>query len=230
MKYNKILFSIVIITVICSLSIGYSALVKEFYITDLSAVVRTKSDIRITAIEIIESKSTINVSTDFNKNSIISSIEFESEDSYVIYKFTVTNFGNVEMGILKLDNLDNELNYELLDYNPGEKICTDSGCTLGIHKEIKLKVSPKTFTKKKTYNLKPALVFRNYKTITYNNIFGLTSEEIINGGRFIKEFPDEVQQISISYSNGIVTNYTYLNNVLDIEEVTDNIVINNISE
>lgn len=230
MKYKRILSSLIIIAVICSLSVGYSAFVKEFYITDLSAVVRAKSDIRITSLEIFESKSIVNISSDFNKDSIISNIEFESEDSYVIYKFTITNFGNVEMGILKFDNLDDELNYELLDYDYGEKICTVDGCTLGINKEIKFKVSPKTFTEKKTYSIKPVIVFRNFKTITYNNIFGLTSEEIISGGQFVKELPVGVNQISISYSNGIITNYTYSNNILDIEEVTDNIVINNISE
>ena len=129
----KIVPYIVLLVVIC-LSIGYSAFCSKLSISKTVTKVRLKENIRITDISIDSvSNSGVSKYNEYNKENITVGVYLPQDNSSVTYKVEVTNFGNMEMGILDITGLPNNLDYEITNYELGTKICDSTNtCKLGI--------------------------------------------------------------------------------------------------
>ena len=118
----KLLF--VFMFFIVGLSIGYSAFASKLNITGVVTKVRLKNDIRITNLTIDNSSNNGESKyNEYNKTKLDIGVKLPQNTSTVTYKIEVTNIGNVEMGILSIENLPEDLDYELTDYTLKEKIC-----------------------------------------------------------------------------------------------------------
>ena len=144
-KDNNLIYfgSIIIVLTIIFLSVGFSAFQNKLAIEDISATVRIDKDVRVTKVGIESVKNATSYYEDYNVSNISSSVILNDTNSYVIYEVEIYNFGNVAMGISDV-SIDNEnLKFELLDYNLKDKICDNNQCSLGIKKTLKIKVSYK---------------------------------------------------------------------------------------
>lgn len=165
-------YIITIIVIICTLylTLGFSAFVSDLSISNMVATVRTKEDVRITDVTLKENINTTLNEMNYDKDSIISDIKFENINSYIIYNITLTNIGNIETGIYSI-SVPNGISYELINYNLKEKICnTDNSCSLGISKEISIKIYPTTVEDLQPQQIKIDFEYRFFHKITYTNI------------------------------------------------------------
>ena len=129
------IFSIIIIVLILSLTIGFSAFQKELLVKDLWAVVRIKKDIRVTGISV---NSSSNGGTshweEYDVSKIMSSVSMPNNTSTITFSVPITNIGNAEMGIFNITGLPSNLTYSISGYTLKDKLCDDnnhSKCSLG---------------------------------------------------------------------------------------------------
>ena len=126
-KFNKIKLAVIssyviLIFVIC-ISIGFSAFSNQLKIEDIGASVRVKADIRITSVNLSEAyNEAYSTSLNYNKTNINGTAILPNENSYIDYEVKITNLGKVEMGIKEITLNNDNLDYELVDYNLEEKI------------------------------------------------------------------------------------------------------------
>lgn len=165
-----LLFCMFILFYFCT--VCYSAFSSTINISGM-AHARIETDIRITDFSLYNvSDDTISSYEEFSKDSVLFNINFENDDSYVIYKVEVTNYSSREMGILDITGLQSYLSYELIDYNLKDKICNSSGICSGlITKEIYLKIkqTSNVYTGKST-DINLHFEFRPYIKVTYENL------------------------------------------------------------
>lgn len=136
-KNKKVLVSVLMVLLVLGLSIGYSALASNLNITGIVTKVRLKSDIRITSFSISSVSNATSNYSEYNKQSVSMGISLPDEDSTATYKVTVTNIGNVEMGLFDITGLPSNLEYTLTDLELEQKICNDDGqCKNGITKDF----------------------------------------------------------------------------------------------
>lgn len=134
----KIKNSVIIFTIfamfILLLSAGFSSLSTSLNMSAM-AIVRPQKDIRVTAVS--SSNTTLSGSSneeEYDVRSIITSVSLPNADSTITYDVTVTNIGNVEMGILSISGLPNNLTYSISNYNLKDVLCDDNDntkCKLG---------------------------------------------------------------------------------------------------
>ena len=230
-KWKKYIYAIALFVVL-GLTVGFAALVSEMSISNLVAEVRAKADIRISEVSFVSDQSNNIVSNDLNYsvNSIISNVTFNDSSSYITYKVKVTNIGSVEMGILEITGLHEDLSYTLADYQLEEKICDSSNnCSLGILKEFYIKIYPSADNTPITYDMKLALDFQSFNTITYD---GITNNgyptEIINGGDLVVTFTEDIpKSVAVYLDNEKISSslYSYSDGGLNFNDVTGNIKI-----
>lgn len=130
---QRLLTYIIVVILVLSISVGYSAFGSEMSISNIVSQVRVKSDVRVTSV--VYSSNTANgMSTydDYSISSIVAGVNLPSAESTITYKVSVTNFGNVEMGVSDITGLPENLTYSLSEYSLKEMICDDSNsCTNG---------------------------------------------------------------------------------------------------
>jgi surface protein len=227
MSKIKSIISILIIVCTLYLTVGFSAFVSEISISSIAANIRVEKDIRITDLIASKTEKTTINSLNFDDNSIVSNIKFDSISSYIIYNVTITNIGNAEIGIYDL-TLPEGISYEISNYNLKDKICNNNSCNLGISKEIIIKVYPSSETGLNIKDLKIDFNFRKFHPITYT---GLTNNNyptsIIDGGTLNIQIKNPPEFINV-FSNGIELNrttYLYNNGNLVIDNITNNTAI-----
>ena len=227
MSKIKSIMSILIIVCTLYLTVGFSAFVSEISISNIAANIRVEKDIRITDLIASKTEKTTINSLNFDDNSIVSNVKFDSISSYIIYNVTITNIGNAEIGIYDL-TLPEGISYEISNYNLKDKICNNNTCNLGISKEIIIKVYPSSETGLNIKDLKIDFNFRKFHPITYT---GLTNNNyptsIIDGGTLNIQIKNPPEFINV-FSNGIELNrttYLYNNGNLVIDNITNNTAI-----
>ncbi|MEE3342690.1 MAG: hypothetical protein VZS44_01205, partial [Bacilli bacterium] len=88
--YNVVPFLIVV--VVLSLTIGFSAFQNNLLVSDIGGVVRKRADIRITNIySSSNSNGGVSYWEDYNVHDISSSIELPNSNSSITYSVVVTN-------------------------------------------------------------------------------------------------------------------------------------------
>ncbi len=234
-KNNSIrFFPLLIILVVIMLSIGFSAFQNNLLVSDVGVVVRVQKDIRVTGVYAANSlNGASSYWEDYNHNAITSSFNLPNSNSEITFQTTITNFGNVEMGLLELTGLPNNLKYTIdsNDYEMKSSICDDnnsSKCTLGAVKTINIKISYKDngYDASNTeYQMNLNFNFKRVYTISYD---GFSSVQ----GLPTSVLEDDSKSITFSNITGIPVavnvvgaNFTYNSPVLSISNVTNNVVV-----
>ena len=158
-KKKYLMYSILLLIVI-SVSVGFSAFQKQLLIDDSIFNVRLHEDVRVSAASVAKTNADgVSDYEDFNVSKLYGSVTLPSASSYVLYKLDLTNYGNVKSGLLSIKSNTSGVNYAICNSNGGScttdaetQICNGSNCTLGSTKEIYVKVSSTT-TGTKTVDL-----------------------------------------------------------------------------
>ena len=243
--FNKLKSSVIIsyailIFVIC-LSIGFSAFSNQLNVKYISASVRVNADIRITSANLSEAYSeAYSTSLNYNKANISGTAILPNEDSYIDYAIKITNLGKVKMGIKEITLSNDNLDYELVDYNLGDKLCIleeeTSKCTLGIEKQIivRLKWKDGSYDSNSTENnFILDFDFQNYQKVYIEdtikqNIVDCPSE-VINNSDLAFRYTGEKFDIRIYMGSKRINDYTFENGLVTIKNVTDPVYIKYIS-
>ncbi len=237
---SKKLFNVRTIPIIAAffvilLSIGYSAFGTNLNITGITAEVRIEADIRVTGIA-VESYTNDAVSTyeDYNVSNISMGANLPNSNSSITYKISVTNFGNAEMGILAINNLPSNLEYELSGYTLQDKICVSNQCSLGIVKEfyITIKYADNGYDSSNTvYPLSLDIDFRPFHTVTYEGFTSTSGypNDVIDGGTLETTFYGYVPNIEVKMGGSTLARNLYTFNpdtyYLMVPNVTDNLTV-----
>ena len=229
-KNYKKLFYVLILFAAFSLSIGYSAFSSELSISKIVADVRIKRDVRITSVSLLNMFNADVLISDLNydSDSIVTNVKLDEPDSYVTYKVTISNLGNQEVGILNISVPDG-IGYEISDYNLKDKICDSNNlCSLGITKEITLKIYPVSSAGVLTENIKIDFDFRTYHKVTYtginNNGYPI---EVIDGGDLSITFKEDLKNVTIISNAVEIANYDQVLNgqTIMINNITSDIEV-----
>ena len=126
-SFNKLkssaIISYAILIFVIFLSIGFSAFSNQLNVKDISASVRVNADIRITSANLSGAyNEAYSTSLDYNKTNINGTAILPNEDSYIDYVVNIVNLGKVEMCIKDFTLSNDNLDYELIDYNLGDKL------------------------------------------------------------------------------------------------------------
>ena len=181
MKKYSILHVVIFTSLIMFLTIGFSAYNLEMNIDDIVSYYKAPSNIRITGISIDNANDSYSHSEDYGVDNVYVDVDLPYENSSITYLVDVTNLGGTYMVISELNSLHDNLTYEFLNYDLKHIICDDNEqCTLGITKQIQLKImykegkydSSNTF-----YNLNLGFSFEEFSyTIYYDSGFGLPED------------------------------------------------------
>lgn len=204
MKKNSWMYSVIILTVISFLTIGYSAFTNNLNIADILAFYRAEADIRITNLG-VENTLDDGVSRyeEYGMYTLFSDILLPQPTSTITYRVDVTNFGGVKMVLSQIKGLPDNLTYHIENYELDNLICDDSNkCVLGITKTmlitIKYKDSGYNFDNT-NYNLKLEFVF-NECEYKINYILEEANYEIIKDINY-----SDAQNDTITENNGVYT-------------------------
>lgn len=231
---NVILFAVV------GLSVGYSAFNIELGIRNILATVKVKADIRVIGVSQKDSsEGAYSISLNYNKTNINGTAILPNADSYIDYDINIANIGNLEMGIKNIISENENLDYELLNYNLKEKICVETeegtSCNLGIEKTITLRVKWKDgmYNRDNTSSLFLFnLDFENYHKITVEDsikdlIINCPSE-VINTDNLEFTYIGEKFDVRV-FMNGQIYPYKKEGQKIIIENVTGPVLIKYIS-
>lgn len=231
---NVILFAVV------GLSVGYSAFNIELGIRNILATVKVKADIRVIGVSQKDSsEGAYSISLNYNKTNINGTAILPNADSYIDYDINIANIGNLEMGIKNIISENENLDYELLNYNLKEKICVETeegtSCNLGIEKTITLRVKWKDgmYNSNNTSSLFLFnLDFENYHKITVEDsikdlIINCPSE-VINTDNLEFTYIGKKFDVRV-FMNGQIYPYKKEGQKIIIENVTGPVLIKYIS-
>lgn len=231
---NVILFAVV------GLSVGFSAFNIELGIRNILATVKVKADIRVIGVSQKDSsEGAYSISLNYNKTNINGTAILPNADSYIDYDINIANIGNLEMGIKNIISENENLDYELLNYNLKEKICVETeertSCNLGIEKTITLRVKWKDgmYNSNNTSSLFLFnLDFENYHKITVEDsikdlIINCPSE-VINTDNLEFTYIGEKFDVRV-FMNGQIYPYKKEGQKIIIENVTGPVLIKYIS-
>jgi len=180
-RFKKGLILLVVLFAVVLLSVGYSAFNTKLNITGIVFNVRPTKDIRITGLSVVPEGVSSDASityTDYNVNRLLLGVKLPNKDSSIKYKVEITNLGDIEGGISSIDNLPDDLTYELEGYELKQKICNKNNeCSLGIKKEfyITIKYKSSSTVTDKEYNLNLLFVFKRFYDVSYSGIELLSS-------------------------------------------------------
>lgn len=233
-KYLIYIGIIVIVLVIIFLSVGYSAFQNRLAIENIGAIVRIDKDIRITNVSIEKVNNVISNYEEYNVSNFEGSVILNASDSYVIYDVEVHNLGNIAMGISEAKLNNDNLKFEFLNYKLKDKICENDECSLGIKKNIRIKISYKDGItpsgKEEKFLL--SFVFGRFYNISYYNITNSNElpSEIIEGDTLNLTIPNNEDQLLKIFMNNKLLNkdidYTHMNNNLIITNISGDLQIN----
>ncbi len=229
------IISILLVMIIFTLSISWATFSQNLLMDQINLTVRAQADIRITNFslsndEIFNTNQGVSNWEKFNVKNISASITLPNDSSQIRYKVQITNFGNIDMGILNITGLQDNLEYIIEDYELGKKICDNSSkCNLGMEKEFYLIIKYKNGKKidnNNDYLVNLEFDFEPVYKITYEYITGNYQNEILNNDTLKIDFGNNAPyDIEVKINNLIINNYTYENNVLTIPNISGNTVI-----
>ena len=216
-------YFVIAIIIISLLTIGFSAFENSLLVDDIAVEVRVKKDIRVTEITSATGNNGGVVGTyDYNVNNINGTITLPNSNSSVTYQVKVTNIGNTDMGILTVNDLPSNLDYEITGYTEGEKLCNGSNvCSGGIDKTFNITIKYKNeTTTNEPMDFITTFDFRGFHNINYNN--SVVGEVIDGGNKVVNLGNNAPDEITIT---GTYLNQSYTKPNLTLEGVTSDINI-----
>ena len=221
--------------VILFLTIGFSALEKTLLMDDVEVVVRPEKDIRVTNVESpYGSNSGISQSMDYNVDNINGKVSLPNSSSTVKYTVTVTNIGNVDMGILSTSVTANgsegilKATINPSDYVEGDRLCnTNNVCNSGISRTFDVTIGYVSGASVLSgdINFIATFDFREYFTITYNGFTNTTGLDtgVLAGDTKNIVFTNTNPIPSVVSVSGATS--TYINSTLTISNATGNVTV-----
>lgn len=232
-QFKKVTYLLALVIVL--LSVGYSAFGTDMNLSNIVAKIRLKKDVRISSVIVSSSEGDATSSyQEYNVNRLIAGITLPEADSTITFGVGIVNLGNVEAGILKINNLPENLDYEFIDYNLKDKICDkedSTKCSLGAASEIKLKIKYKDDTSydssNTSFSLDLELDIEPFYTVSYTNITNNGyPTEVLGGNSLSVNFGDtEFNYLKVLIDDVVTYNYTLKDGVLTISNVTGNVEI-----
>ena len=218
--FSKIIVFLVIVMV-CTLTIGYSAFGTELSISKVVANVRVQKDVRITNVELADGNATGENDINFDSDSVVGDVFLLDSTDYITLNVTITNFGNVDMYIYDMAS-SGELHAETIEGGSGNVVPA-----LGGTHEVLLYVFPESFDGARDYSFKASFNFQRIFTITFEGID-------IDDGMAVENEPYNIylgeelaNDIEIYMDNVLLDDSKYLIDYgqLIIKKVTGNVVI-----
>ena len=218
---NKIYICLLIVfLIIIFISVGFASSSVNLNINNIFAKVRLERDIRITGVRLNNvSTDTISKYSDYNIDNVSLGFSLPYEDSYVSYNVSVTNIGNVEMGVFSISGLPDNLEYSLSNYKIGDKLCNENGeCTLGASKEFIITLKYKSggyVSNDIDYDIVLNFEFRGFYNVSYQNIVNDNYPNYaINGGDFNLTFINDIPATILIY-DGLEYSYNSPNLIVN---------------
>ena len=242
MKKSKILITYTSIIMIFAIviTIGFSAFNFNLLIDGIALDVRVDEKLRITSFNPISSTNNgVAKAEDYNINNVYMDMSLPNKNSTITYEVKVKNYGNVEMGISDIalpETLKNILSVKTEGYTLGYKIKDDEdSCEID---ECKLTIE-KTFNVTISYNSSHTVTETDFNNVLLEFLFNRAYNVTLNNFEDITYNPNALQNSSYSVEIGNhsfdvtmngspVTNYSYTNGILTINDVTGDIVISKI--
>lgn len=225
--------------VILFLTIGFSAFEKTLLVDNVDVVVRPEKNIRVTNLESpVGSNNGLSVDMDYNVSNINGSVNLPNSNSSVKYTVTVTNIGNVDIGILNTVAYVNgnanvlEAVIDTNDYVEGDKLCNAGNvCNGGISKTFDVTISYKSGASVVNGNIDFIVEFdfEEYYTINY---VGFDSVSGLPTGILANQTKEVVFTSSTGIPNGVSVSgavSSYDNATLTLSNATDNVTVTNAS-
>ena len=193
-KNNRIvIYSIIILTTIIMLTVGYSAFSVELRITNTVASIRAQKTVRING---VSSSSGYVSDLDYSHKSIINNVNLAPGQS-ITYSVDITNLGNVPVAVSNVSFTNGNTAINTLSSNIDsthyEKICDNDVCTGPITKTINITIT-NNGSEIINSRLDASLTFTEVYTIKYE---GNKIGEALAGSTFTYEFTS-------NYPNGII--------------------------
>ena len=230
-NHKMFILNFVILLAIFSITTGYSVFLSELSISKIVADVRVEKDVRITDVSLVSESSNdvLFNDLDYDFDSILGNVTFNSTSSYITYKVTISNIGNAEVGIYNI-NVPEGIGYEVSNYKLNDKICDNSGsCSLGISKDINIKIYPVSDVGVGLENIKIDFDFRSYHKVTYTdiNVDSTYPTEVIDGGDLSITFKENLKRVSILSNDVEISFYNQISSgqTIKIEKVSNDIEI-----
>lgn len=226
-----------IIIAICITSIGYSAFNSNLRISGEAIV---KVDNNISIVEVNASEIESEAYEQYNNTHHISTIDFHivlpNPDSTITYKIDIKNKSKRDYGIALINGLPDELTYELIGYNLGEKLCTGNSCNNGAVDEVFMKIKYKSEaydSENTTFAGRIKIEFGHFYTVLYKNIPNSSTlkSEVLRKSTYEENIPILENYRMKVRMNGVIlvenTDYTYNHetSTLTIPNVSSNLVI-----
>ena len=234
--------SAIVVLVLITLTIGFSAFQKTGIIQDIGSTVRVQKNIRITGVSVMNPVSGgVSNYEDYNVDNITSGLSLPNANSKITYKVEVTNFGNAEMMLTEISGLPSNLKYTIDEenYTLNELICDDNDstkCTLGAKKTLYITVGYKDSASydsgTTTYPISMVFTFEsNDKVAEVNGIYYDTLQEAITKGvpknnteTTVRLLKNTSEAITVAQNQNIL--FDFQNNVLRNNGNT-NVIANN---
>lgn len=232
-KTNVTLIICIILLTILSTT-AYSAFSSTMNISGISYS-RMQSDIRITNLKVENISSNIVIEyNEYSKNTISTKINLPYSDSFITYEIEVTNYGSNEMGILSIDGLPCNLEYELINYNLKDKICNENNkCTNYAKKTFFLKIKSKNYDANNTsHEMNLFFKFKPFYNVTYINLNNSNNYpfQVLGGDTLKISFNENNYKGIIVYRESKLTNnYQYKDQIIEIPDIESDIKIEGIN-
>lgn len=226
MKIRNVLLTIILVMIL-SITVGFSAFVSEMSISNIVADVRVETDVRITGISITGGS----VSGGYNNlnwdtDSVILGDLINNKGDYVNLEITVTNIGSAEVGIYDVI-VPEGIDFEIANYNIESKICdTSNKCNLGINKTLQFKVSNSGYTDTGE-GVKIDFDFRQFYKVTYIGFEDVSSypTEVIGGGNLDIYFASNAPNFVVARNSISDIESTYFNGEFFVQNITSDIEV-----
>ncbi|MBQ6494738.1 MAG: hypothetical protein IJI49_01905 [Bacilli bacterium] len=234
----KRIYLIIPLVLVIFITIGFSALETNLLVDNIGVVVRSYKLIRVTNVENpITSNSATSKAFDYNVDNINGMIQLPNSNSEVTYYVTVTNLGNVDIGILNIETSTNgntnvlEATINPSDYTLGNKLCNaNSVCNGGISKSFRVTIKYKTGVSAINGDIEFIATFNfvGFYSITYNgfdSVSGLPTE-VMGGNTINIDFDSNINGVPYDVQvTGANSNYTSPPTLV-LSDVTDNVIVN----
>lgn len=223
----------IIVILVIALSIGWASFNSSLQF-DSAAMVRIKSDIRVTGFNYVYgTNNALSSNENYNVKSVFGTINLPDISSTVKYRVEITNMqlaASVNMGINSLSGLPNNLDVlSIEDYSLKTKICDDNNsndCGTGAQKTFYITIGYKnssSFDASNTeYNFNLDFEFKKVHDIIYTGFTNppISPKTVMDGDVVTISFGSDANDVIRVISGGanlvLNTDYTYQNKVLNI--------------
>ena len=226
---NKSKFIMILLTTVSILllqSIAYSAIASTMTIKG-DAYARVDADIRITNFYVVSSTNATSSYEEFTKNNISSSINISSTTGTIQYAVEITNYSGNNMAITNITSSNQNINYELLDYELYDMLCDEEGKCNSFSKTIILinvsSTSSQSFTLEFEFQQAYSVTYINFTNTTYRKT------AIKNETLSLDLSSDNIIFIKVSNQDSTQT-YSYLNGTLNIPTISSDITIHALNQ